>query len=256
MQNAVRFACRQRRLMKRYTLSISILIFGLISCRYETQRLEHYEVHGLDVSHYQSEISWDTVAGQSVHFAFVKATEGEYFVDSLFCHNWSEILRVGMKRGAYHFFRPTLSAESQFTNFAHMVQLQSGDLPPVLDVEVIDEATKVELITKVRTWLYLAEIRFGIKPILYSNQKFYNRYLAGHFDDYPVWIARYNTRQPDLAYERTWHFWQYGNRGRLAGIEGDVDFNVFHGTFYDLELMCLTPAQAAREAMAEEVAMR
>ena len=137
-----------------------------------------------------------------------------------------------------------------------MVQLQAGDMPPVLDVEVIDEASKVELITKVRTWLYLAEIRFRIKPILYSNQKFYNRYLAGHFDDYPVWIARYNTTQPDLAYERTWHFWQYGNRGRIKGVEGYVDFNVFDGTLEDLDRMCWTPAHAALVPVLEEVAMR
>lgn len=243
--------------MKRYILSISILIFGLYSCQYETHRLENFEVHGLDVSHYQSVISWDTVAQQAIHFSFVKATEGEFFVDSLFCHNWSEIERVGMKRGAYHFFRPTLPAEAQFYNFAQTVELQAGDLPPVLDIEVIDEASKVELITKVRTWLYLAEIRYRVKPILYSNQKFYNRYLAGHFDDYPIWIARYNSSEPDLAYERSWHFWQYGNRGRIKGVEGFVDFNVFGGTLEELEQICLTPAHALSiPFMEHDVAMR
>lgn len=255
MQNAVRCASRRQVIMKRYILSISVLIIGLSSCQYETRRLNHFEVHGLDVSHYQASISWDTVAQQAVHFAFVKATEGESFVDSLFCHNWTEIQRVGIKRGAYHFFRPTLSAEAQFRNFVRTVDMQSGDLPPVLDVEVIDEASKVELITKVRTWLYLVEIRYRIKPILYSNQKFYNRYLAGHFDDYPVWIARYNTQQPSLAYDRAWHFWQYGNRGRIDGVEGYVDFNVFEGSLADLEQLCWNPATAALELEPEQYAM-
>lgn len=242
--------------MKQYILSISILIIGLSSCQYETRRLETYDVHGLDVSHYQSKIDWDTVAQQSIHFAFVKATEGEFHVDSLFCHNWSEILRVGMKRGAYHFFRPTLSAEAQFVNFAYTVELQPGDLPPVLDVEVIDEATKVELITKVRTWLYLMEIRYDIKPILYSNQKFYNRYLAGHFDDYPIWIARYSHRKPELAYERPWDFWQYGSQGKIKGVDGYVDFNVFDGTLSDLDQMCWAPTTADLKVSATDVAMR
>lgn len=242
--------------MKRYILSISILVSVFYSCQYETQRLKNFEVHGVDVSHYQSRISWDTVAQQSIHFAFVKATEGEFFVDSLFCHNWSEIRRVGMKRGAYHFFRPTLSPEYQFNNFAKMVDLHTGDMPPVLDVEVIDEASKVELITKVRTWLYLAEIRYRIKPILYSNQKFYNRYLAGHFDDYPIWIARYSNQTPSLAYERSWHFWQYGNRGRIRGVDGFVDFNVFGGSLADLDQLCWNPTHAALYPMTADVAMR
>lgn len=231
--------------MKRYILSISLLIFMISSCQQETTRLKGFAVHGLDVSHYQSKISWDTVAEQSIHFAFVKATEGVSYVDSLFCDNWSEIKRVGMKRGAYHFFRPTLSAEAQFSNFVNTVNLAPGDLPPVLDVEVIDNATKVELITKVRTWLYKMEIRYRIKPIIYSNQKFYNRYLAGHFDDYPVWVARYSQQKPSLAYERPWHFWQYGSKGKIKGINGPVDFNVFHGNWLDLDQMCLTPAHTA-----------
>lgn len=230
--------------MKRFLLAISILIFGLSACRYETTRLRDFAVHGIDISHYQSVVNWDTVAQQSLHFAFVKATEGVSFLDSLFCHNWSEIKRVGLKRGAYHFFRPTLPAETQFYNFAHSVEMAWGDLPPVLDVEVMDDATKVELITGMRTWLYLAEIRYRIKPIIYTNQKFYNRYLAGHFDEYPIWIARYNDSRPDLAYDRDWHFWQYGNRGRLPGIEGYVDFNVFFGDLFQLEDMCWTPSHA------------
>lgn len=233
--------------MKRYILSISILVFLLSACSDETHRLETFEVQGVDVSHYQSTIHWDSVADQSFQFAFVKATEGESYVDSLFDHNWPEIRRVGMKRGAYHFFRPTLSAEAQFANFARHVALLPGDLPPVLDVEVIDEATKVELITRVRTWLYLTEIRFNIKPILYSNQKFYNRYLAGHFDDYPVWVARYSTRKPELAYQRSWHFWQYGNKGKIAGVNGYVDFNVFDGTLSQLEEMCWSPEPVSTE---------
>ena len=243
--------------MRPYLLSISILIFCCLSCRQETRRMDEFAVHGLDVSHYQSQIAWDTVARQSIHFAFVKATEGEYYVDSLFCHNWSEIKRVGMKRGAYHFFRPTLSADLQFDNFIRTVKLESGDLPPVLDVEVLDDVSKVELITKVRTWLYLTEIHYCIKPILYSNQKFYNRYLAGHFDDYPVWVARYSTEKPSLAFDRNWHFWQYGNRGRISGVNGFVDFNVFDGTMRELDQLCWTPYQAIRDEGEEiDVAMR
>lgn len=233
--------------MKRYILCMSVLVFALSACRYETSRLNGFAVHGVDVSHYQSKVHWDSVAQQSFHFAFVKATEGESYVDSLFGHNWPEIRRVGMKRGAYHFFRPTLTAETQFANFVRNVQMLPGDLPPVLDVEVIDDATKVELITRVRTWLYLTEIRYNIKPILYSNQKFYNRYLAGHFDDYPVWIARYSSRRPELAYKRSWHFWQYGNKGKIAGVNGYVDFNVFDGSLLELEQMCWMPDNIAAE---------
>ncbi len=223
-------------------LGIFGLIFLLYACEYHTIRRYDFSVHGIDISHYQSTIHWDTVAQQGIHFAFVKATEGATMVDTLFCQNWSEMQRVGIKRGAYHFYRPTISAREQANNFSQLVNLDTGDLPPVLDVEVLDGVSKTILINGVRTWLYQMEIRYNIKPIIYTNLKFYNRILAGHFDDYPVWIARYNYREPILASGSDWHFWQYGNQGSIPGIRGHVDFNVFNGTYRELEAMCLTPS--------------
>ena len=218
--------------------ALFLLLFIFSSCSDETRRFRQYAVHGIDVSHYQSYIDWDKVAKQDVHFAFIKATEGESFQDTMFDRNWLALDEVNLKRGAYHFFRPTLSATDQAENFADLVTLETGDLPPVLDVEVMDGVSKVELINGIRTWLYLTEIKFGIKPIIYTNLKFYYKNLAGHFDDYPVWIARYSNWKPKLPAQKEWEFWQYGNKGRIAGINGDVDFNVFNGTIQDLDKLC------------------
>lgn len=227
----------------RYILGISMVMLMAYSCKQDFARMDAYSVHGIDVSHYQAAINWDTVASQDLNFAFVKASEGYSLVDTLFCHNWEEIKRVGLKRGAYHFFRPTISAAKQAELFTNWVELDYGDLPPVLDIEVLDGVSKVALISAVREWLFIVEIKYNIKPIIYTNLKFYNRYLAGHFDNYPVWIARYNEkREPRLACGRDWDFWQYGNTGRIPGIKGNVDFNVFNGTMLDLEEMSFAPS--------------
>ena len=225
----------------RYILSISFLAIALVVCEHQTIRMEEFEVHGIDISHYQSRIDWDSVVGEEIHFAFVKASEGITLYDTLFCRNWDEMKRVGLYRGAHHFFRPTFPAAMQVDNFLSTVEMEYGDLPPVLDVEVLDGVSKVQLISGVRTWLYLMEIRFNTKPILYTNLKFYNKYLAGHFNDYPVWIARYSSREPRLACGRDWQFWQYGNRGQISGIDGHVDFNVFNGNIKQLESLCFSP---------------
>ena len=218
---------------------ILFMVILLLSCNRPTIRMNDYSVHGIDISHYQSYINWDKIADQNIQFAFVKATEGINHVDTMYCHNWSEISRVGILRGAYHFFRPTISAVEQAANFSEVVEMEHGDLPPVLDVEVMDGVTKSELLKGMQIWLDLVEKRTGITPIIYTNQKFFNNYLADAFQGYPIWIARYNSLfDPHLANEKEWHFWQYGNRGRLDGINGDVDFNVFNGNFLQLEGMC------------------
>ena len=228
--------------MRHYLFIFSFLLLGLYSCDTETLRIEKFDAHGIDVSHYQGQIDWQKIKEQDIHFAFVKVTEGGDFEDSLFCQNWEEIKKVGLKRGAYHFFRPKVDVNTQIANFIDNVKLQSGDFPPVLDVEVFDGVSKIQLINAMHKWLSAIEINYNIKPIIYSNLKFYNKNLAGHFNDYPLWIARYNTREPRLADNRTWHFWQYGNKGKIDGINGFVDFNVFSGTLEDLDALSFSPA--------------
>ncbi|HMR44702.1 MAG TPA: GH25 family lysozyme [Saprospiraceae bacterium] len=203
--------------------------------------MDSYEVHGLDVSHYQSYINWDQVALSPVHFVFVKATEGLTMTDTLFCHNWYELERVGLKRGAYHFYRPTIGAREQAVNFLNAVEMKLGDMPPVLDIEVTDGVKSDRIIDSLKVWLREVEAGVGLRPIIYTNLKFYHQHLAGHFIEYPVWIARYHYQKPFLDPGKDWDFWQYGNRGEIAGIKGDVDFNVFRGTFPELEEMCMQP---------------
>ncbi|MEK7256826.1 MAG: GH25 family lysozyme, partial [Bacteroidota bacterium] len=195
---------------------------------------------GIDVSHHQHRIEWEAVAAQNIHFAFAKASEGVTLRDSFFLRNWLEMRRTGIKRGAYHFFRPSYSAGVQAQNFLLCFDIENGDLPPVLDVEVTDGVSPEDLRTGISTWLRMVETVCQIKPILYTNQKFFNEYLAGHFENYPVWIARYHPwRKPVLETSQAWNFWQYGNRGRLDGIGGDVDFNVFNGNMDELKAFCL-----------------
>lgn len=224
----------------RYITAILLIACLILSCNNVTERMPHFAVHGIDVSHYQAQINWDTIAVQDIDFAFVKATEGEQMRDSLFAHNWSSIKRVGMKRGAYHFFRPSISVVKQAQNFMASVELQEGDLPPVLDVEVADGTSERLIVEGVRMWLEIIENHYHIRPIIYTNLNFYEKYIDKNFPHHPIWIARYNTRKPYLGKSREWQFWQYGNRGELRGIDGFVDFNVFKGSLLELEALCLT----------------
>lgn len=221
--------------MKQVLSIIVIFLLGALGCNKVTRPLMYYAVHGIDVSHHQKRILWDSVATTHIDFVYVKASEGVTWKDTLFQENWSELRRVGLFRGAYHFFRPDYDGKAQAENFLEQVKLRPGDLAPVLDVEVLDNASKVTLLKEMYAWLYWVELRTGVKPVIYTNQKFYNDYLSGYFSDYPLWIARYNTKTPFLVDCRDWNFWQYGDQGRLKGIEGNVDFNVFFSDLADLE---------------------
>lgn len=200
-------------------------------------------VHGLDVSHYQGSIDWPRLSlaaykEQPVNFVFMKATEGTDFVDHTFQHNFASARECGMVRGAYHFFRPDVSAEKQAELFITHVKLGPGDLPPVLDIEVLGRKGNKALQQGVRTWLQRVEQHYGVKPIIYASYKFKLRHLNDpFFDAYPFWIAHYHVSQ--LEYTGPWKFWQHTDSGQLDGIEGDVDLNIFNGSLEELMKMTI-----------------
>jgi lysozyme len=201
----------------------------------------NFEIHGIDVSKYQSYIDWPSVKRMKVNnvkigFAFIKATEGLGNVDRQFRRNWTKAADAKMIRGAYHFFLPTKSGKAQAQNFISTVKLKPGDLPPVLDIEQLYGVRPDKMRKEIKDWLRMVEDHYGIKPIIYTYVNFYSRFLNEGFDDYPLWVAHYIERdKPRIT--RQWLFWQHNEMGRVNGIVSPVDFNVFNGDsteFYDL----------------------
>lgn len=202
-----------------------------------------YEVHGIDVSHYQGGINWKLLStcqegGEfPIRFAFMKATEGGDHQDDNFLYNLTEARKYGFVCGAYHYFIPGSDARKQADFFIETASLTRGDLPPVLDVETTGKKSPQELKDGVRIWLDRVEKHYGVKPILYTSYKFKMRYLNDSiFNTYPYWIAHYYV--DSVRYEGAWKFWQHTDVGTVPGIEEEVDLDVFNGTLE--ELMALT----------------
>ncbi len=205
----------------------------------------NYEVHGIDISHYQGHINWEELIHNKetkfpIHFVFMKATEGGDLSDETFTKNFDLAHEHGFIRGAYHYFVPTTDADKQADFFISTVQLLPGDLPPVLDVETTGKLPPKELKAAVKTWLDRAEGHYGVKPILYTSYKFKQRYLNDSvFNTYPYWIAHYYV--DSVRYDGQWHFWQHTDVGSVPGIKEDVDLDVFNGTFEELLALTLQP---------------
>lgn len=202
-----------------------------------------YEVHGIDISHYQGLIDWERLALNKetefpIHFVFLKATEGGTLGDETFTQNFGQARRHGFIRGAYHYFIPGTDAHKQADFFIRTVQLAKGDLPPVLDIETLGRKSPQALRAAAKTWLQRVESHYGIKPILYTSYKFKERYLNDSIlDTYPYWIAHYYV--DSVRYAGKWHFWQHTDAGVVPGIKEEVDLNVFNGTLEQLQALTL-----------------
>lgn len=195
---------------------------------------DKYAIHGIDVSYAQGKIDWQKVKGMeedSVHisFAFIKATEGIMLVDPYFQRNWREAPKVGIICGAYHYFKPSKSGKWQAKFFLQTVKIEKGDFPPVVDIEELNGTDPNKMRQGLKEFLNHIQNRTGVKPIIYSGISFYQDYLQGYFDGYPLWIAHYHHAQLNVSPDIKWIFWQHSDRATINGINHVVDFDAFRG---------------------------
>lgn len=194
-------------------------------------------VQGVDVSYYQEKIDWKAVAGTSVKFAIVRVSDGIGFSDPRFQENWKGAKEAGLVRGVYQFFRPAQDPVKQADLVIDALAadpIGEGDLPVVLDVETQDGVSNATLRARMKTWLDRVETATGKKPIVYTAA-FMQNVVGGGFADYTLWVANYTSECPLVPSGWTdWSMWQYSDKGKVAGIQGNVDRNVWNGTLDDL----------------------
>ena len=212
-------------------------------------------IYGIDISRYQHgkgrkkyPIRWDrlriTHLGKNqqhargqvaypISFIFIKSTESTNIRNPYYTEDYTQARRRGIPIGAYHFFSCKATGTAQAQHFISHTLFRKGDLPPVLDLEPYPSQIAAMggpevMFRNVRAWLKAVERHAHVKPILYVSQQFVNRYLSEAPDlkrDYQVWIARYGEYKPDVKLA----VWQLSPNGRVDGIHGEVDINVFNG---------------------------
>jgi lysozyme len=213
-------------------------IYGIDIARYQHGKGRHkYPINWKQLGiNYLGRKTHKNVHGKAdypVSFIFIKSTEGTSIRNKFYVSDYAAARKQGIPIGAYHFFSLKTSGAAQAQHFINNTLFKHGDLPPVLDVEPSDAQIKAaggpeKMFQQIRVWLQMVKRRCGVSPILYINQMFINKYLGLAPDikrDYDVWIARYGEYKPDVRLA----FWQLCPDGRVKGIQGDVDINVFNG---------------------------
>lgn len=190
---------------------------------------------GIDISGFQPTVNWAQVVASGKVFAFIKASEGTTLVDSQFAQHWANAKSTGILRGAYHFFRPEVDPVAQAQHFLAQLAGDKGELPPVLDVEVVDNTPLPKIAAAVSTWVEYVNANYG-RPLIYT--------MPGFWDLLPaipsinaaadVWVAHWGVSAPSVPTDwSNWTFWQYTNKASVAGIPGtsDMDDNRFNGSY-------------------------
>ena len=200
---------------------------------------------GIDISHYQrkEDIQWDSLSiGNKtipIKFVVLRATMGNRSNDKHFDEFWKKSKEHNFIRGAYHFYRADEDPVLQANNFLANVKLESGDLPPILDIEKIPKRkSKEKLVEDLKTWCKIVEDTYGEKPIIYTYYHYYKDFLKGEFEGYPLWLANYNN-VPAPSPNDDWDFWQFTEKGIVYGINTKVDVDIYNGSYWSLKMLTL-----------------
>ena len=201
---------------------------------------------GIDVSHYQGIINWTEVAGQSYRFTFAKATEGTTYVDATYPVNRAGAEGMGLRFGAYHFGRPGGSGASGIASNAiaqadHFVQIaapQSGELPPVLDLEVTGGLTPTNLATWAAAYMDEVKALTGVSGFIYASPDFWKKNLSNTasfaLGGYRLWVAHWTANaSPSVPASNWgglgWTFWQWTDCAKVPGFLHCVDGDRYVG---------------------------
>ncbi|WP_441858317.1 lysozyme [Pseudarthrobacter sp. YAF2] len=216
-----------------------------------------FGVQGLDVSYYQAAVDWQQQWNMGARFAYVKASEGNYYTNPAYSSQYQGSRNIGMIRGAYHFAIPNWSSGAdQATYFVKNGGGWSPDgytLPPVLDFEFNPYEGRTingfyfgntcysmspgQLAAWVQDFGNTVRSMTGRLPMIYTNTSWWNQCLGNQtgFGDYPLWVAAYpgspsNDAGAVPASWSTYSVWQYSSTGPMAG-----DSNVWNGDYGSLQ---------------------
>jgi GH25 family lysozyme M1 (1,4-beta-N-acetylmuramidase) len=198
---------------------------------------------GIDVSHWQGTIDWAKVKAAGKKFAFIKATESTDFLDDKWATNRSQAKAQGIKVGAYHFARPgtnTGDAVNEANWFVKHAKPVSGEMLPVLDLEVTGGLTDAQLEAWAKSFLDRVYSLTGVRGAVYTSPSFWSSNVGNSTKiaaaGYKVlWIAHWtSSTSPTLPANNWngngWTFWQYTSSGTVSGISGRVDLNRYKFT--------------------------
>ena len=181
-------------------------------------------VHGIDISHYQGGVFWEAIGDNSkMAYVYIKCTEGGDNQDPNYLRNIQLARQYGLKVGSYHFYRPKTDQRVQVRNFLAQCRPDQQDLLPMIDIENAGGYNANRFCDSLFKFIALVEEAIKQKPLLYTYKNFYNQYLAGKIDGYPLMIACYTDFPPVLMDEKDYLAWQYTQSGRINGIRGKVD---------------------------------
>lgn len=191
---------------------------------------------GIDVSKWNKDIDWDKVKNAGVEFAIIRAgyrgsTTGALVEDPYFRANMKGAAASGVEVGVYFFTQAINEVEAveEASAVLQMIREYDLDYPIFIDTEGAGGNGRADgLDVETRTLVCEAFCRTienaGYEAGVYASRNWYNNALkTERLQNYYIWLAEYRSTP---LYQGYYNMWQYTSKGKIDGIEGNVDLNI------------------------------
>ena len=223
-------------MLKKFISGIIIFVFVFciqINHTYALTPASNLSYQGIDVSNWQGHINYAEVRDAGIQVVYIKASQGTNIKDAYFDINYENAKANGLRVGFYHYLTATSTeqAREEANYFVSVISGKTPDCKLVLDYETFGGVGREEINNIARTFMERVEELTNKEVILYSDlsntRSTFDTSLA---EDYDLWIAYYEDRNRLINIETSWNTYigiQYTDRGRVNGINGNVDRDLY-----------------------------
>ena len=215
------------------------LIFAQICAGAMPRKDKNMELKGIDVSSWQGKPDWPKVSNSGVKFAILRIHQ-KSGVDTSFEHNYKGCKSNGILIGGYKYSYALTSAQAieEAENVISVLGGRGLDFPVFYDLEWAQQRSLGKQAIENIAVAFLNRIKkAGYKVGIYCNLDWYNNVLSDALKQYDCWIARYPANDNGSVQERLRPTvgvgWQYSSKGKVPGISGNVDMDVFYKDYRD-----------------------
>ncbi len=185
---------------------------------------------GIDISRYQGTVDFDRVAADGIDIVYMRAGEGNDYIDPEYERNYQQAREAGLKSGAYLYVTATTVDEGreQAKFFASLLQGKEFACRPVMDFENLRGLNRQTANDIALAFLQTLEEETGVTPAIYTGAYKVEAVWDADLAAYPLWIAEYGAEEPKTTGAwKEWSGFQYTDKGQVDGIDGDVDLDRF-----------------------------
>lgn len=185
---------------------------------------------GIDISRYQGTVDFDRVAADGIDIVYMRAGEGNDYIDPEYERNYQQAREAGLKSGAYLYVTATTVDEGreQAKFFASLLQGKEFACRPVMDFENLRGLNRQTANDIALAFLQTLEEETGVTPAIYTGAYKVEAVWDPALAAYPLWIAEYGVEEPKTTGAwKEWSGFQYTDKGQVDGIDGDVDLDRF-----------------------------